>query len=173
MAELEDSKWFVVKTNSRAEKKVYDRILGMGIKAYLPLVNTIRQWSDRKKKIEVPLISSTLFVFCSVNELAKLYSIQGFHSVLYYLNKPAVVRHYEINNLKLLLQENLDVEIANFEQLVEGDKVEVINGPFQGLIATSMLIERKHKLIIEIEGIEQKYMLHIPRSFVKKLIGNS
>ena len=54
--------WYVVKTRSRAEQKVAQRISAKGLNVYLPLQKTIRQWSDRKKKVEVPLISSTLFV---------------------------------------------------------------------------------------------------------------
>ena len=70
--------WFVVKTNSRAEKRVAERIDKIGLKVYLPLIDSIKQWSDRKKKIQTPLIASTLFVNCEVQELSKLYDIQGF-----------------------------------------------------------------------------------------------
>lgn len=167
--EHKSQNWYVVKTNPRAEKKVLDRISLLGIEAYLPLVQTIRQWSDRKKKIEIPLINSTLFIHCFENELAKLYEVQGFHSFLYYLKKPAIVRDYEINNLRILLKQQTDYEAGELENITKGDKVEVIRGPFQGLIATSIEIDRTHKLIVEIEGIEQKFIVHVPRSFVKKL----
>jgi zinc protease len=122
-----------------------------------------------KKKIEIPLINSTLFIHCFENELAKLYDIQGFHSFLYYLKKPAIVRDYEINNLRILLKQQTDYEASELENITKGDKVEVIRGPFQGLIATSIEIDRTHKLIVEIEGIEQKFIVHVPRSFVKKI----
>lgn len=169
MTEHKNQNWYVVKTNPRAEKKVFERISSLGIEAYLPLVQTIRQWSDRKKKVEVPLISSTLFIRCFENELAKLYNVQGFHSFLYYLKKPAIVRDYEINNLRILLKQQTDYEASEIENITKGDKVEVIRGPFQGLIATSIEIDRTHKLIVEIEGIEQKFIVHVPRTYVQKI----
>jgi transcriptional antiterminator RfaH len=169
MSDQDKQKWYVVKTNPRAEKKVYERIISSGINAYLPLVSTIRQWSDRKKKIDLPLISSTLFVNCSEKDFSKVFNIPGFHSFLYYLKKPAVVRDYEINNLRILLKENVDFESFETEKLLKGDKVEVIRGPFQGLIATSIEIDRSHKLIVEIEGMDQKFIVHVPRSYVQKL----
>ena len=58
-----ESNWYVVKTNSRAEKKVYERLEFLGLEVYLPLVITIKQWSDRKKKVEVPLISDVFPVY--------------------------------------------------------------------------------------------------------------
>jgi transcriptional antiterminator RfaH len=169
MSEQNLRKWFVVKTNPRAEKRVFERISSIGIEAYLPLVTTMRQWSDRKKKVDIPLINSTLFINCLETELSKLYDIQGFHSVLFYLKKPAVVRDYEINNLRILLKEQIEYQTLDKENLVKGDKVEVIRGPFQGLIATSIEIDRTHKLIVEIEGLEQKYIVHVPRSYVEKI----
>lgn len=46
--------WYVVKTNSRAEKRVVERIGSIGLKAYLPLIESIKQWSDRKRKFKPP-----------------------------------------------------------------------------------------------------------------------
>lgn len=161
--------WFVVKTNSRAEKRVAERIDKIGLKVYLPLIESIKQWSDRKKKIQTPLIPSTLFVNCHSSELARLFDIQGFHSILHYLKKPAIVRNYEIENLKILLKESDALEPFDNFSLMPGERVEVIRGPFQGLIATSLEVNRTHKLIVEIESLEQSFVVHIPKSFVRKL----
>jgi transcription antitermination factor NusG len=169
MLDKNSPKWFVIKTNPRAEKKVYERICSLGIETYLPLITTIRQWSDRKKKVEIPLLNSTLFVHCSESELVRIYNVQGFHSFLYYLKKPAIVRDYEINNLRILLKEQIEYQTTESDKIIKGDKVEVIRGPFQGLIATSIEIDRSHKLIVEIEGLEQKFIVHVPRSYVEKL----
>ena len=169
MQKEENLFWYVVKTNSRAEKRVVERIGSIGLKAYLPLIESIMQWSDRKKKIQTPLIPSTLFVNCRPSELAKLFDIQGFHSILHYLKNPAIVRDYEIENLKILLKESDSLEPFDNVSLMPGERVEVIRGPFQGLIATSLEVNRTHKLIVEIESLEQRFVVHIPKSFVQKL----
>ena len=46
--------WYVLCTKSRSEKQVYNRLLENNVEAFLPLYTTIRQWSDRRKKIELP-----------------------------------------------------------------------------------------------------------------------
>jgi len=164
-----ESNWYVIKTNSRAEKKVFERLESQGLEVYLPVVTTIRQWSDRKKKIEVPLISSTLFIHCKEEELKVLYNVIGFHSLLHFLGKPAKVRSYEIQNLKILLKENQEFEKEDYFNVETGDKVEVIRGPFQGLIATSLEVSRTQKLIVEIESIEQRFVVHVPKTYVRKI----
>tara|TARA_Y100001978_G_C23671241_1_gene423891 strand:+ start:519 stop:1034 length:516 start_codon:yes stop_codon:yes gene_type:complete len=161
--------WFVVKTRSRAEQKVAKRISAKGLNVYLPLQKTIRQWSDRKKKVEVPLISSTLFIQIEEKDLSVLYNIPGFHSILHFLGKPAIVREDEINNLKLLLKEEIEIEKGDFEDFRKGESIEVIRGPLQGIIATSIDEGRTHKLIVEIESMEQRFIVHIPKSCVRKV----
>jgi transcription antitermination factor NusG len=166
---VEEPRWYVLKTNSRAEKKVHERLVLLGFTVYLPMVTTIKQWSDRKKKIEAPLISSTLFIQSAEADLKKLFTVLGFHSLLYFLGKPAIVRDFEIRNLKILLQENVDFDSEDSLDVVPGDKVEVIRGPFQGLIATSIEVNRTHKLIVQIESLDQRFVVHVPKSFVKKI----
>ena len=161
--------WYVIKTRSRSEDKVAQRINAIGMHVYLPLQKTIRQWSDRKKKIEVPLIPNTLFVETDQKSLNQLYNIPGFHSILKFLGKPALVRQNEINNLKLLLQENIEIKKEDFREFKKGESIEVIRGPMQGIIATSIDDGRTHKLIVEIESMEQRFIVHIPKSCVRKI----
>ena len=54
--------WYAVYTKPRSEKKLADRLNEHGIEAYLPLRKTLKQWSDRKKMVEEPLITSYVFV---------------------------------------------------------------------------------------------------------------
>lgn len=161
--------WYVIKTQSRSEHKVAQRINAVGMHVYLPLQKTIRQWSDRKKKIEVPLIPNTLFVQTEQKLLNQLYTIPGFHSILKFLGQPALVRRHEIKNLKLLLQDTIEIEKENFQEFKKGESIEVIRGPLQGVIATSIDEGRTHKLIVEIESMEQRFIVHIPKSCVRKI----
>ena len=55
-------KWYAIYTRPRAEKQVCQRLVEQGIEAYLPIRKTMRQWSDRKKMVEVPLFTSYVFV---------------------------------------------------------------------------------------------------------------
>ena len=54
--------WYVLYTKPKWEKKVAEQLQAMGIDCYCPLVMKERQWSDRKKKVEMPLFNSYVFV---------------------------------------------------------------------------------------------------------------
>ena len=54
--------WYVLYTNPKAEKKVAEQLTKIGVINYCPLIKKVHQWSDRKKKIEIPLFTSYVFV---------------------------------------------------------------------------------------------------------------
>ena len=59
---MSELKWFVLYTTSRSEKKVAKRLDEMGIEVYLPIIEELRQWSDRKKKVQKALFNGYVFV---------------------------------------------------------------------------------------------------------------
>lgn len=122
--------WYVIYTQPRSEKKVTERLQKIGITTYCPLVTQIRQWSDRKKKVQVPLINSYVFVNLNENERDSVFQVNGIVRYLYWLGKPAVVRDEEIVALQEALKDVItSVEITG---LKVGDEINIPSGPFKG-----------------------------------------
>ncbi len=164
--------WFVLKTKVSNEKKVYQKLLNDQHEVFLPLIETIRQWSDRKKKISVPLIPSVLFVKCQKKELNRFYDYSGVVSILKYLNEPAIVREFEIQNLIILEKEFNGVEVQTSDDKFEiGQLVKVIQGPLVGLMGESVKHNGKHRMMVKLEMLNMEFIVNIPRSFVR-VVGN-
>jgi transcription antitermination factor NusG len=162
--------WYVLKTKSAHEKKISLLLSTDGYTVYLPLVESIRQWSDRKKKIISPLIPSVVFVNCAKTTLDQLYAYTGIVGVLKYLKEPAIVKDVEIENLKIIEKEFNGEEIQVSSEVFEkGQRVSVKKGPFKGLIAESVKVNDKHRLLVKIELLNAEYIVNIPRSFVSAL----
>jgi len=75
--------WLVIRTRPRWEKKVYNQIVKGNINAFLPLITTIKKWSDRKKKVEIPMFNS--YIFVNVNKLERQQAIQGTLGAMNYI----------------------------------------------------------------------------------------
>lgn len=163
-----EQKWYVVYTKHLSEKKVAERLAALGVVHYLPVYTTIRQWSDRKKKIEKPLINSVVFVQTNERGLNDLYSVQGIQGVLKYLGRPAIVQEHEIQNLRILLQE---VHVDELEQvdIQAGDMVLVTRGPFKGMQACAIQEQNSMRLIIEIKNMGVGFSVNVPKTYVKRL----
>ncbi|AWA28653.1 antitermination protein NusG [Flavobacterium magnum] len=144
--------WFVIYTQARNEKKVARRLEQIGIEAYCPLLIQVRQWSDRKKKVETPLISSYVFVNVAENEREKVFEVPGVVRYLYWLGKPAVIRETEMQALK----DSLDESVSNAEitGLKAGSSISIPHGPFRGKQGTvSQVNKNSVKIILEEMGI--------------------
>ncbi len=164
MLEVKKESWIVVKTNSRAEKKVHERIVAQGIQSYLPMQTTVTQWSDRKKKIATPLIPSTLFVKMNLLNYAYLYQTKGVSSILKHLGKPAIVKDYEIENLRLFLSGMEGEPLSVSHKFQKGDNVDVISGPFKGIKATVIKTRKGNKTIINLESLNSSFELEISKN---------
>jgi transcription antitermination factor NusG len=160
--------WFVVYTKPQAEKKFSERLQNAGYEVYLPLQEELRQWSDRKKKIQKPLISSVVFVCCESKDLLGIYNVVGFSRILRYLGKPAVVQPQEIRNLQILLQQASAPELLA-QQLAPGVAIEVLRGPFKGIIGTAVQVLNTLRIKIEIRHLGVAFGVNVPKSFVRLL----
>ena len=69
--------WLVLYTNPRAEMKVAQRLEKIGVEAYCLARMEMRQRSDRKKKIWVPLLSSMVLVNIEEREKNKVFDVHG------------------------------------------------------------------------------------------------
>jgi len=141
--------WYVLYTNARAEKKAELRLQQIGIETFLPLHRVKRQWSDRVKIVETPLFNSYIFVNCNEYQVRELPLIYGIARVVYYLNRPAIVRLEEIEAIKKFLV------IAQGKKIITcGDEVEILAGPFKAKIGKVLQITNKiAKLILKEIGV--------------------
>lgn len=155
--------WNVIYTAPRAEKRVYDRLLEENIEAYLPLYTTLRQWSDRKKKVEVPLFNSYIFVRVNPGEHYQVLQINGVVRFVYYMKKPAIIRPKEIMAIKQFLNKSEGFRIT----VEKGDRVEIAGGPLQGVYGKVIRIG-KNKLVLQIEELNLSLVAEVDRALVKK-----
>ena len=116
--------WHVIYTKPRAEKKVEERLNNFGIEAYCPVKQEVKQWSDRKKKILVPILPSMVLVNIDEKERNKVFDIPGVVRYMFWLKKHAIVKDSEVASLKSLLSQN-NIISQNTETLKVGENINV------------------------------------------------
>jgi len=161
-------KWYAIYTHPRAEKQVHARLIEIDVETYLPLQKTYRQWSDRKKLIEKPLLSSYVFVKVIPVEFPKVYKADGVVKFVSFEGHPVAIPQKQIDNLRLLIDSNAEVEVTS-EKFEKGDNVEVMTGSLKGLTGELIKTGRKKRVIIRIDKLEQNIVVTIPVSFLRKI----
>ena len=144
--------WFALYTKSRNEKRVAENLAALGIEAYCPLVTTIKQWSDRKKKVESPLIPSYVFVKIEEANRKDVFQVAGVVQYVFWLGKPAKIKPQEIEALKTQLA--TPVVKVDIETWTPNTQIQINEGPFKNQMAVvDKVSTHKVTLIIKSLGI--------------------
>lgn len=122
--------WYVLYTKPKAEIKVADALEKMNVEVYCPTVSEIRQWTDRKKKVTIPLFRSYVFVRLREKDRHKVFEVSGVVRYLYWLGKPALVRDAEIETIQKWLNGD-ELEEVKVCHLAPGDRVNIKSGVFK------------------------------------------
>jgi len=163
-----EEKWYALYTRPRAEKLVYQRLVEAGIETFLPLQKTYRMWSDRKKLVEKPLLSSYVFVKTNKKSFPKVYKTNGVVKFISFEGHPVSIPQNQIDNLRLLVNSDAPIEVSS-EKFATGDNVEVINGSLIGLTGELIKIGSKNRVIVRIDRLDQNLILKIPKVFLRKV----
>jgi transcriptional antiterminator RfaH len=163
-----EPKWYAIYTNPRAEKQVRDRLIEAGVEVFLPLQKTYRIWSDRKKLVEVPLLSSYVFVKVIPKDFPKVYQSSGVVRFVTFEGQPASIPQNQIDNLRLLINSDTEIEISS-EKFDKGDNVEVIRGSLIGLTGELVNMGRHSRVVVRIDRLDQNLIVNIPMTFLRRL----
>lgn len=128
--------WVVIYTKARAERKVVEALRDAAYEAFLPLRRERRKWSDRYKIVEFPLLPSYVFVRIPLRWVPKLYGTKGLAYVVKFGNEVAVVPDCQIEALRIMMQQDLQVRIQHTSLLKRHANVVVTDGPLKGYSGT-------------------------------------
>jgi transcription antitermination factor NusG len=169
-ADKDSKKWFAIYVESRNEKKVFKSLNDIGIESFLPLITKIKQWSDRKKKVEEPLFNSYLFVNIPLSDYYKVLNVNGVVRFICFEKKPVEVPENQIEAIKKYICDtdihDVDYESINFK---EGELVRIKSGQMKDLTGRFVEIKGKHRIMIEIEVVGQYLPINIARTNVERI----
>lgn len=167
--------WYVAKTKSRQEKKIREQLEEMGIEVYLPTSVEVRQWHDRKKKVEMVLIPSTIFIHTDKERALSLPNDRGVQ-IRYAIDmmdgkrSMMTVSNREMDNFMKFLDVSDEAEISTDNDLLyaKGTLVEITKGPWCGIEGELVRVDSKKKVVVRLSGVIA-CTLEIPMSYLKKI----
>lgn len=162
-------KWYAIYTKANNEKKVFDHLKEDAIECYLPLKKTLRQWSDRKKWIDVPLFRCYVFVKVSYIEFFRALKIPG---VVYYVSfggEPQSIPDNQIEYIQRMAeQKDRDIEVS-FNNIKKGSEAEILIGPLKGLQGEVVRLKGQNRLVIRLMSMGLCVHANILKEEVKLL----
>lgn len=164
-----ESNWKVIYVSSRQEKKVAQQLEKQGIEYYLPLIQTVRMWSDRKKKVEVPLFNGYLFVNPNALQRDAVLGLPGVVKYLRYNGDDAGISQKELQLIQILISKGYDLtendDNVSFEK---GEKVKIVSGPLKDYKGEILRMGMDNYAIIVFENFKQTLKVKLPKHILKK-----
>ncbi|WP_019037464.1 UpxY family transcription antiterminator [Psychroflexus tropicus] len=147
MSTTSSKDWFVLFTKPRSEKKLAELLIRDGIEAYCPVQIQYKQWSDRKKKVETPLLPSMILVRLEETERDRVFNRKQALRYLYWLGRPATVSTKEVEGL-ISMAEDTTFEKHGLEKLKPGETLDMTKLGFEQVEGTVKFVNQRECWII-------------------------
>ena len=151
--------WYALKTRSRHEKLVRDRLAAQGTTQLLPTVMRLSQWKDRKKEIEAPLFSGYCFAQFALEDRMSVLKVPGVVHIVGSGYRPEPIPDEEMDALRVLMAGPFPY--AAHPYLKEGMAVCVVRGPLVGLQGILLRKGKPCRLVISMNLIHQAAAVEI------------
>jgi transcriptional antiterminator NusG len=158
---LKHSSWFAVQTRPRHEKKVSAELVEKGLHSFLPVHQEKRQWSDRKKWIELPLFSH--YVFVRIPEDAELRTwVLRTSGVIRFAGASGhgtPIPDAQIESLYTLIGKQ--IPLAPHSYVDVGEKVRIRGGVLNGLEGILVAIKDDKRFVVSVEIIQRSVAVQL------------
>jgi transcription antitermination factor NusG len=157
----EEISWYALHTRARHERVVECRLREQGMETFLPIVREVHRWSDRKKKVEVPLFGCYVFVRCALNAedrtmVHRVDSVLGFVGVR---GEGVPIPDEQIESIRTVLAKGTSWRAHPFLQV--GQRVRVRGGALDGLEGVFLSENGDHSLVISVDVIQRSMAVRI------------
>jgi transcription antitermination factor NusG len=159
---LDEIRWYAIRTRSRHEKIATEQLDKRGIETFLPLINQLRQWSDRKKEVDVPLFSGYSFVRLNYAAGEQRLTVLQTHGVVSFVGVQRTglpIPDAQIEDLRTVLAHKVPVKEHSFLRI--GQRVRVRGGALNGVEGILAAQSKERSLVISIESIQRSVSIRV------------
>jgi transcription antitermination factor NusG len=158
---MNDRQWFAVQTWPRYEKKVAAELHNKTIDVFLPLEASVRQWSDRRRVVELPLFPTYLFVRIPerLDSRIPVLRTNGVSSFVGMRGAGTPIPENEIESVRAILKRGVAFQNSPFPRA--GDRVRLRGGSLDGV--EGILVENNgdRSLIVSINIIQRSLAVRV------------
>jgi transcription antitermination factor NusG len=156
-----ESSWFAIQTWPRHEKKVAAELREKGISVFLPLFSEKRQWSDRRRLVELPLFPQYAFVRIAPKTHARI-PVLRTAGVRGFVGKRGVgipIPDSEIDGIRTVLAQGISFNHHSF--LNVGKRIRIRGGSLDGVVGILTAINSDATLVVSVELIQRSLAIRI------------
>ncbi len=152
--------WHIVRTKTKCEKFVRERLYAMGMEAFVPLRKRTARYNRKVKVYELPMITCYTFVRMAKarrNEVLALPYVQG---MLRMGGSDCLASDQEIQWLKKISGTAYEVRTEPLS-IMDGDKVVLAYGQLAGMQGVILSHRSKKEVVVALESLSIQMVIQI------------
>jgi transcription antitermination factor NusG len=162
--------WYALYLRSRFEKKVFKDLQEKNVESFLPLIEEVHIWSDRKRKVEEPLFRGYIFVRPDQTNRHRILETAGVIRIVGIRGKPSVIRDEEIEWLQRIVCRPEHVQREHY--LDVGERVRVVAGPLKGIEGIVKQLNGQTRVVISLASIVQSVSVQVNADLLERIKAN-
>ncbi len=162
-------RWYACRTRARAEKRADRLLAGNGVESYLPVIERLRQWSDRKKRVAFPLFPGYLFARFDLRKTYEVLNTPGIVTIVRANGYPTPVRDEELEAVRVLVTGvNAGGAIPMpVETVTVGQEVIATEGVFAGMRGVLLEERGRTRVVVRLSVLCQAVSVELPRRVLR------
>jgi transcriptional antiterminator NusG len=154
-------RWYALQTRARHERMVKKHLADRGIMTYLPTVTEVHRWSDRKKKVEVPLFSGYVFVHVAPTneERVRVLRADGVVRFVGASAEGTPIPEEEIESVRSLIDQKVPWAAHPF--LKVGQRIRIRGGALDGVEGIFQSRSGEDILVVSVNAIQRSLSISI------------
>ena len=159
--------WYALRVRSRSEQSAGAYLRNQGLEAFLPTYEDTRRWSDRLRRVELPLFPG--YLFCRFDPLDRLPVLKapGVIQVVGVAKRPVPVDDAEIAAVRMIVRSGLPRQPWPYLQV--GQRVRIESGALSGLEGVLLSLKGEHRVVVSVTLLQRSVSLEIDVSWVRPI----
>ena len=157
----EASNWYAIHTKPRHEKWIAGQLHKKRVFTFLPLLQQIHQWSDRRSKVEVPMFSCYAFVRIAqtTEERLKVLRTPGVLGFVGSERQGTPIPDEQVENLRTAIREKIPCALHPF--VSAGKRVRIRGGSLDGLEGILVRQGGDQSLVVSVELLQRSVSIRV------------
>lgn len=160
-------RWYALYLRSRFEKRVNEELVRKDVEAFLPLIQEVHVWSDRRKKVEEPLFRGYVFVKTDMRNKETILQTDGVVKFVGIREQPSAIPENQIEWLRRIIGEPKTIKRENFFDV--GERVRVTSGPLLGVEGIIVRHQTETRVVISLTAIAQSVSVQVPADLLEMI----
>jgi transcriptional antiterminator RfaH len=160
-----ESYWLVCHTKPRCEKKFAALMVAEKLEHYLPLVGSVRRYSQQTKRFTKPLFPGYVFAHVSAEKKQRIYQQDLLARAIVVEDVPRFLR--QLDDVRMIVASGLELTVMPL--LTKGRQVKVVGGPLHGLEGLVDNPANPQGIVICVDVLQQGLLVKVSAEHLQAL----